>query len=133
MNYTNFYSFGPFGKLPSFGRKKMSTTVDALSRASPFLLAAEMIIVDLHGKDDSRADSSDEVGDHEGPVGQEESLNHEEDAPESEQEEGRDGNTVGITSADGVDGLWKIAHHHAEGGSVADNINDQLHIIVVKR
>ena len=43
---------------------------------------------------------------------------------ESRQKERRHRYAVGVACAYGIDGLWKITAHHADGGGVAYDVDD---------
>lgn len=83
------------------------------------------VVVDLDGKHDGRRNGGDGVRDHQRLVEEQDALDHEKDASEPKQEEGWEGDTVGVAGADGVDGLREIAADHADGGCIADYVYDQ--------
>lgn len=98
-----------------------------MSAVAVFLFVA--VVGEFDAEHYYTGDGGDGVGDDEGPVVDHYSLNHKENASESEQEECRHGNAVGVTGADGVDGLRKIAADHTDGGCVTYDVDEQwIHV-----
>lgn len=92
----------------------------------------EIVVVDLYAEDDDGADEREEVGDGQGPVGQENALDQKEERAEAHEQECRHGYTLGVAGAYGVDGLRQIARHHADGGGISYDVDDCIfHVRVV--
>lgn len=98
-----------------------------MSAVAVFLFVA--VVGEFDAEHYYTGDGGDGVGDDEGPVVDHYSLNHKENASESEQEECRHGYSVGVTGADGVDGLREIAADHTYSGCITYDIDEKwIHI-----
>ena len=80
--------------------------------------------MDFYREDCGGADKGNQIGDNQRPVDRvaQESLDYEECRAKPHQHEGREGDGVGLTGADGVDRLGKIAENHAERGCISYDI-----------
>ena len=99
------------------------------SAGAVFVFLFVAVVGEFDAEYDDTGDGGDGVGDDEGPVVDHNSLNHKENASESEQEECGHGYSVGVTGADSVYGLREIAADHTDIGCVAYDVDEQwIHI-----
>ncbi len=72
-----------------------------------------MVVVELDGEDYYGADGGYGVGDDNGDVAEQDSLNHEEDRAKTKHQKCRHGNAIGVTRADSGYRLRQITEDHA--------------------
>ena len=74
-------------------------------------------------EDDDTADEGDEVGDEQVDIPEENTLNDEGKTADGHHDEAWQGNTVCITCANGLNGLWQVAENEADAGNPTANVN----------
>lgn len=79
-------------------------------------LGLAVVVHELDGEDDGRADRGDDVGDDQRPVLEYYALNDKEYGPQPEHAEGGHRYPVGIAGADGGDRLRQVSQYHAQRG-----------------
>ena len=88
------------------------------------IFSFQSVIIDFYHENDYRWYCRNQVCDYKRPVVDHESLDNEKYTTESKQKERRHRYAVGVACAYGIDGLWKITAHHADGGGVAYDVDD---------
>lgn len=63
------------------------------------------------------------VGDYQRPIGKEKALHYKEYASKTQEEECGQCNAIGVASANGVNGLWKVTENHAESCKVTYDVD----------
>ena len=84
----------------------------------------EVVVVHFDGEDDGTHGGGEEVAQEERPVFEQQSLNAEEQASKSHQQECAYGDVVGFAGSQRVYGLWQIAKHHADRCCVTNDVGD---------
>ena len=77
----------------------------------------EIVVIHLDAEDDDAANGGDEIGKEKGPERirlMQYPLQHETRASYAHHEEGGQSNAVGVTGANGPDGLWQIPQYHRD-------------------
>ena len=83
-----------------------------------------MVVVHFDGEDDGTHGGGEEVAQKQRPVFEQQSLNAEEQASKSHQQECANGDVVGFAGSQRVYGLWQIAKHHADRCCVTNDVGD---------
>ncbi len=98
-----------------------------ISASAGFFFVA--VVGELYAENDDTGYGGDGVCDDQRPVVDHYSLHYKENNSEPEKEERGHGYAVGVTCADGVDGLREIAAYHTYSGCVAYDVDKQwIHI-----
>ena len=80
----------------------------------------------LDSEDDDAARTGDEVGCEQVVIAKQKTLYHKGGTANGHGDESGQGDAVGVTCTNRLDGLWQIAEDETEGGNPATNVNQKL-------